>query len=65
MKPRASADESVPIKPLRAVVAGGSAAIRSDIIVTIGTVRGYADFDGDLSLCFRSDSDEANSSHSS
>jgi hypothetical protein len=65
MKPRASANESVPVKPLRPVVAGGSTGIRSDVIVTIGTVRGYADFDRDLSLCLGGGSDEADSSNSS
>jgi hypothetical protein len=40
MKPRASANEDVPAKPFRAVVARGCTVIRSDIIVTIGTVWG-------------------------
>jgi hypothetical protein len=51
MKPRASADEDVPAEPFRAVVAGGSTAIRSGVIVTIGAFRGYTDIDADLSLC--------------
>jgi len=65
MKPRASANEDVPGKPFRAVVAGGGTAIRSDVIVTIGTVRGYSDFDADLSFCFGGCSGEADSGNSS
>jgi hypothetical protein len=37
MKPWARADEHVASKPLRAIVAGGSAAIRSGVIVTVRT----------------------------
>jgi hypothetical protein len=65
MKPRASTNEAVPVKPLRTIVASGSTGIRSDVIVTIGTVRCYADFDVDLTLCFGGGSDEADSSNSS
>jgi hypothetical protein len=56
MKPGASANEAVSVEPLWTVVAGRSTAIRSDVIVTIGTVRGYADLDVDLSLCLGSGS---------
>jgi hypothetical protein len=52
MKPRASANEDVPVKPLWTVVARGGTVIRSDVIVTIGTFRGYSDLDADLSLSF-------------
>jgi hypothetical protein len=50
MKPRASTDEDSTCKPFRAVVAVGSTAIRSDVIVAIGTIRGDSDVDTDLSL---------------
>jgi len=53
MKPWASANKYTPHKPFRTVVSGGSTGIRSDVIVTIRTVGGYSDFDGDLGLCFR------------
>jgi len=65
MKPRASADEDLPAKPFRTVVAGGSTVIRSDVIVAIGTIRSHADGDGDLSFCFGSGSREAESGNSS
>jgi len=51
MKPGASANEAVPVKPFWTIVASRSTAIRSDVIVTIGAVRGYADLDVGLSLC--------------
>jgi hypothetical protein len=65
MKPGASANEAVPVKPFWTIVASGSTAIRSDVIVTIGAVRGYADLDVHLSLCFRGGSGEADSGNSS
>jgi hypothetical protein len=65
MKPRTGANKDVPAKPFWTVVARRGTVIRSDIIVTIGTFRGYSDGDADLSLCFGGDSDEADSSHSS
>jgi len=37
MKPRARADEYVAPKPFRAIVAGGSTAIRGGVIVTVRT----------------------------
>ena len=37
MKPRARADEHAASEPLRAIVAGGSTAIRSGVIVAVGT----------------------------
>jgi len=42
VKPRTRADEDVPVEPLRAVVARGSTAIRSDVIVPIGAKSGAA-----------------------
>jgi hypothetical protein len=50
MKPRAGADENVTAEPFRSVITGGSACIRSDIIVAVGAFRGYADCDADLSF---------------
>jgi hypothetical protein len=52
-KPRASANEDALSKPLWAVVARGSTAMRSGVIVSVGTFRGYADVDADLSFRFR------------
>src|ERR1700691_231047 len=51
MKPRASADEDAASEPFRAIVTVGNAAIGSVIIVAVGTIRGYADFDADLGPC--------------
>ncbi len=65
MEPRAGADEDPGVKPFRTVVAGGSAGVRSGIIVTIGTFGGYSDVDADLSLCFGGASREADSSNRS
>jgi hypothetical protein len=64
MKPLASANETVPVKPFWTVVASGSTVIRSAIIVTIGTVRSYADGDADLSLSFGGGNREADSGDS-
>jgi hypothetical protein len=65
MKPRSSANEDVPVKPFWTVVARGGTVIRSDVIVSIGTLRGYSDVDADLSLCFGGGSGEADSSDGS
>jgi hypothetical protein len=64
--PRASANEAVPVKPLWTVVARGGTAIRSGVIVTIGTCRGYSDADAHLSLGFgrgRREADSGNGSY--
>jgi len=61
MKPWAGANEDVPIKPFRTVVARGSTGIGGDVIVTIGTVRSYSDIDADLSLRFGGGSGQADS----
>jgi len=53
MKPWASANKDGTGKPFWTVIASGSAGIRSDVIVTIGTLGGYADFYGHLSFCLR------------
>jgi hypothetical protein len=52
MKPRANTGESTLIKPFWTVVARGGTGIRSDIVVTVGTIRSGSDLDGYLSLCF-------------
>ena len=54
MKPRSNADEYAAIEPFRAVVAVGNAVIGGVIVVAVGAIRGDADFDRDLSLCFGS-----------
>jgi hypothetical protein len=59
MKPWAGANEDSSGEPFWTVVASGSTVIRSDVIVTVGTIRGYSDFDADLSLCVGGDSREA------
>src|ERR1700728_4171238 len=43
VKPRAGANEDATGKPLWAVVAVGSALIRRDVIVAVGTLRSDAD----------------------
>ncbi len=65
MKPRASANEDVPAKPFWPVVASWGTVIRSDVIVTIGTFRGYSDVDADLGLRFWGGNREADSTNSS
>src|ERR1700677_5079442 len=45
MKPRAGADEDVPGKPFRTVIAGGGAVVGGGVVVTIRTFGGYADAD--------------------
>src|ERR1035441_5124126 len=54
MKPRSNADEYAAIEPFRAVVAVGNAVIGGVIVIAVGAIRGNADFDRDLSLCFGS-----------
>ena len=52
MKPRASANEDASNKPLRAVVTSRSAVIRSNVVVSVGTLWCYSDVDA--YLCVRS-----------
>jgi hypothetical protein len=52
MKPRADADEDAVVKPLGAIVAVRGTGIRSNVIVTVGAIRGNTDVDGDLGFCF-------------
>jgi hypothetical protein len=63
VKPGANADEDALIEPLRAIVTGGSTIIGSNIIVAVGTIGSYPDFDGDLSFCGRGRYREADSSN--
>jgi len=65
MEPRAGANEAVAVEPLGTVVAGRSATIRSDVVVPVGTIGRYSDFDADLSFRFGSGSGDADSSNSS
>lgn len=51
MEPGANTNEDPVIKPFWTVVASGSTSVRSDVIVTIGTIRGYSDVNADLSPC--------------
>jgi hypothetical protein len=51
VKPWSGTDKDAASKPLGAVVAVGSAVIRRDIVVTVGTNRGYSDADADLRVC--------------
>jgi hypothetical protein len=65
MKPRAGANEAVAVEPLGTVVASGSATVRSDVIVPVGAIGRYSDFDADLSFRFGSGSGDADSSNGS
>jgi hypothetical protein len=58
MKPWANANENAVIEAFRAVVTGGSAGIRRDVIVTVRTIGGYSDSDANLSIRFWKDSCE-------
>jgi hypothetical protein len=64
LKPRAGTNEDTPGKPFWTVVARGSTAVRSGVIVTIRTFRSYSDSDADLSLSFGGSRHEADSSNS-
>jgi hypothetical protein len=63
MKPRTSADEDAASKPFWAIVARWSTVIRSDVVVTIGTLGCYSDIDAHLSVCSWGDYREATSSN--
>jgi hypothetical protein len=65
LKPRAGANEGLPVKPFWTVVPRGSTRIRIGVVVTIGTLRGYSDADADLSLSVGRGSGEADSSNRS
>jgi len=65
MKPRASADENAAVKPFRTVIAVGSAAVGSGVVITVGTFGSYSDLETDfLRRRFRSGDGEADSSDS-
>jgi hypothetical protein len=64
VKPWASANEDTVAKPLWSIVTSRSTGIWSDIIVTVGTIRGYTDVDADLSLGLRGVSREGDSRNS-
>jgi hypothetical protein len=51
MEPWANADEDAPAEPLRTVITKRSTVIGGNVIIAVGTVRGYSDLDADLSLC--------------
>jgi hypothetical protein len=48
VKPRARADKGAAGKPFRTVIAVGSAAIRSGVVITVGTFRSDSDFEPDF-----------------
>ena len=50
MKPGACADEGIPVKPFGAIVARGSAALGSGVVVTVRTLGGQGDIAADLSV---------------
>jgi hypothetical protein len=60
MKPWTGTDEDTTGKPFRTVVAGGSAAIRRGVIVSVRTFGGDSNVNADPSLCIRSGYHEAN-----
>jgi len=64
VKPRARPNEDATYKPFRAIVPIGSAFVRRDIVVPIGTHRRDSDLDGYLSLYCGSSRREADSGNS-
>jgi hypothetical protein len=62
MKPWTGTDEDTTVKPLRPIVARGSAAIGRGVIIPIGTFRGDSNVNADLSLYFGSGHREADCS---
>jgi hypothetical protein len=58
VKPWADANEDAPIEPLRTVISGGSTVIRRDVVVTVWTFRRYSNFDSDLGLRCRNETDD-------
>jgi len=51
MEPWANTDEHAPAEPLRAVITKRSTVIGGNVVIAVGTVRGYSDLDADLGLC--------------
>jgi hypothetical protein len=65
VEPWTCTEEDAAGKPLRTIVAIGSAAIGSGVVVAVRAVRGDADVDADLSLSFRGGCKESKTSYSS
>jgi len=61
MEPWAGADKNISTKPLRAVIAGGSTVVGSDVVIAVWAIRGGSDFHGDLSLSLWGGNREADS----
>ena len=55
MEPGSGANENAAGKPFRSVISRGSARIRSNVIVSIGTLRRHTDVNGDLGAAFGGD----------
>lgn len=51
VEPRADTDEGAVIEPFRSIIACRSTAVRSDIVVSVRTIRSYADSDTNLCRC--------------
>lgn len=65
MKPGAGADEDATSKPLRAIIAVGSAIVGRNVIVAVGAHRRNSDIYGNLSLRFGSINRKTNCSNCS
>jgi hypothetical protein len=52
VEPWTSADEYAACKPFRAIIAIGSAAIGSRVVITVWTARSNSNVYGNLGLCF-------------
>jgi hypothetical protein len=65
VKPGTSPDEDTATKPLRAIVAVGSAVVGRGFVVTVWANGSRADVDADLSLGFRGCDCKTKSSHCS
>jgi len=63
MKPWAGADEDAFGKPFRTVVSRGGTGIWSNVIVTVGAVRGWTDLDADLGRCIRGGRGDCDADH--
>src|ERR1700678_3437523 len=63
MEPWAGTAEDAACEPLGAIVAVGSAAVRSGFVISVGALRSCADLNVDLSGCFRSADCEAETSN--
>jgi len=64
MKPRASTNEDTAGKPFGAVIAVGSAGVRSVVIVAVGAYGSRSDTNDNLSFHFRSGRRQTSSSNS-